>query len=126
MLRRRLEADSGLSPDAVVRLVLRCALQPFAERRGLQRTMMRWLLSEREIVDVAAAVGDRLMPLLASTLAAGQVSPDSRTHPVARQATIGAVVGAIMLLGGNDPACLQAPEVEDELVRLLLHGLRSS
>ena len=109
MLRRQLEVDSGLSPDAVVRLVLRCALQPFAERRGLQRTMMRWLLSEREIVDVAAAVGDRLMPLLASTLAAGQVSPDSRTHPVARQATIGAVVGGDHAFGWQRPRLLAGP-----------------
>ena len=121
-LQRLLAAEPALPTETLVRRMLRSALRPFEQRRGLQRAMLGLLLTERDIVVSAAEVGARLLhELTERTGYAGGADADR----IARDATLGAIIGAATLLGQRDPALLQTQAVEDELVRLLLHGLRA-
>jgi AcrR family transcriptional regulator len=125
-LRRLLESQPEVPTEALIRRILRSALRPFDERRGLQRVMMGLLFSERDIVDSAMAVGERLMPLLNGRLGAARSASVRDGNSITVDVTLGSVIGAIMTVGRRDPSALQSPEVEDELVRLLTHGLRLS
>ncbi len=120
-LRRLLAVETPLPADQLIRTILRTALRPFDDRRGLQRAMMELLFSDQDMINAAMQVGDRLMPLLMQHV----VPPETdAVDSITAHATLGAVIGAVLALGRNGSAVLQSAEVEDELVRLMLFALR--
>lgn len=122
-LRHLIESQPEVPMEVLIRRILRSALRPFDDRRGLQRAMMGLVFTERDIVESAMAVGERLILLLDGRLGSATVRPGSA---VACDVTLGSVIGAILAVGRRDPSALQSPEAEDELVRVLAHGLRLS
>ena len=126
LLEQLLVEGRAIDVDSLIRAVLRSVLRPFEDRRRLQVALVRLFFGDRDIVNAAAIIGERLMPMLSAGIdrARGTIA-EGRTQ-LSRQATLGAVIGAVLTLGRADPASLRTPEVEDELVRILAQGFAAA